>query len=315
MGTSFKGRVREAVQHGDLLSCIEDIYTSFHKFARGGGQSGYWDRFLTNKALLGRDVRGTGPELRLHTRVRLTARHALNGRIGYVIQDPYPDSCRVAVQFSAKEKFKVNPESLELLPAATAVIIHGYQVFQGYAPPNVGLGLDIQGFDWKPPSPTRGQKGGGPGTFLKCPIPNCLGVPLVLIQLAPEVTHSGNEPMAVKLLCDPITGFAPMFVQLFGLGPVLVARSDGEDFTVAEMFRVYDYLQHLMDRWDDEDWDDEVRKAALTPSAFHDRQKDRQGAQEEWLLAWTVHPPERQQRRIDTGLESNPDSESRSDSE
>jgi hypothetical protein len=63
-----------------------------------------------------------------------------------------------------------------------------------------------------------------------CPVPELLGIPLVMKQLAP--TTAANRPTfeqpAVFLLMDPVTGFAPPEVQMNGLGEVLLARTDGE---------------------------------------------------------------------------------------
>ena len=41
--------------------------------------------------------------------------------------------------------------------------------------------------------------------------------------------------MAVYTLVDPVSGFAPLEIQLGGLGKVMLARTDGEDFTSDDM--------------------------------------------------------------------------------
>lgn len=65
--------------------------------------------------------------------------------------------------------------------------------------------------------------------WMQCPVPNLLGVPLVMKQLAPTTTATrpDNESPAVYLMIDPVSGFAPNWIQLNGLGEVLLARSDG----------------------------------------------------------------------------------------
>jgi hypothetical protein len=68
-----------------------------------------------------------------------------------------------------------------------------------------------------------------------CPTPKMLGLPLALKQLN-KAQRFSNESMAVYLLADPRSGFAPPWAQS-GLGPVLVARTDGEDFTKEQMVR------------------------------------------------------------------------------
>ncbi|KAF6257436.1 hypothetical protein COO60DRAFT_1227797 [Scenedesmus sp. NREL 46B-D3] len=109
-----------------------------------------------------------------------------------------------------------------------------------------------------------------------CPVPTLLGIPLALKQLAP--TTYGNrvkrEQPAVLMLMDPKSGFAPAWVQLNGLGEVLLARTDGENLTVDELWQLHDYNCKLLDRyscWCEEGDTREVvaqRTAALTPSAY-----------------------------------------------
>lgn len=68
-------------------------------------------------------------------------------------------------------------------------------------------------------------------------------------------------------------GFAPSEVQLGGLGPVMVARTDGRDLSVDEVWQLHDYNCHLMDVWESFDTSrtgDAARRRALTAAAFRD---------------------------------------------
>ena len=59
---------------------------------------------------------------------------------------------------------------------------------------------------------------------------------------------------------------APLDVQLHGIGPVLVARTDGVDFTTDDMAALHHYNKHLMDVWSE--FTDRKRRKALTAAAF-----------------------------------------------
>jgi hypothetical protein len=106
--------------------------------------------------------------------------------------------------------------------------------------------------------------------WIVCKVPTLLGLPLSLTRVVGTVP-TDDERMAVLMLVDPVTGFAPSKYQC-GLGEVLVARRDGEDLSSAEMWELWDYNCYLMDLWPD--WlDDPVdgeteRNMALTPDAY-----------------------------------------------
>uniref|UniRef100_A0A383WMD6 Uncharacterized protein n=1 Tax=Tetradesmus obliquus TaxID=3088 RepID=A0A383WMD6_TETOB len=113
----------------------------------------------------------------------------------------------------------------------------------------------------------------------KCQVPALLGVPLAMKQLAPTTaaTRPTFEQPAVFLLMDPRSGFAPPDVQQNGLGEVLLARTDGKDYTVTELWQLHEYNCHLMNRWGDwlEDGMDspdvqEELQEALSPQGFAD---------------------------------------------
>ncbi|KAF8060316.1 hypothetical protein HT031_004852 [Scenedesmus sp. PABB004] len=117
----------------------------------------------------------------------------------------------------------------------------------------------------------------GARSWITCPVPVLLGLPLALQQLAPTNfnTRVKFEQPAVFLLIDPKSGFAPPWVQLDGLGEVLLARTDGVDFTVPELWEVQQYLDHLINRYKDwlADGPDTARAtaeraAALSPAAW-----------------------------------------------
>eukprot|EP00798_Chlamydomonas_sp_ICE-L_P016013 gene16013-22150_t len=58
-----------------------------------------------------------------------------------------------------------------------------------------------------------------------------------------------KESMAVYLMIDPVTGFAPLQVQMEGLGKVLLARQDGRDFDEEALGDLHQYNSHLMEIW------------------------------------------------------------------
>lgn len=72
----------------------------------------------------------------------------------------------------------------------------------------------------------------------RCPVPAMMGVPLAVRTVPPrprEDARPSNECMGVYLLIDPVSGFAPAEVLTRGLGPVLVARTDGQPFSLDDM--------------------------------------------------------------------------------
>ncbi|WIA30572.1 hypothetical protein OEZ86_000655 [Tetradesmus obliquus] len=87
---------------------------------------------------------------------------------------------------------------------------------------------------------------------------------------------------------DPRSGFAPPDVQQNGLGEVLLARTDGKDYTVTELWQLHEYNCHLMNRWGDwlEDGMDspDVQaelQEALSPQGFADHTQMRADLDEE----------------------------------
>ena len=274
------------IEQGNVIECIDNFYQNFHStriltlpgfdssFPDCAGTD-YWKWFVQHKDVLARDVLGSGPGISLYSRVRLTAQHALNGHVGFVIGVPLSESGNIPVQFWTsrvrdRPKFKVPLRLLDLLPAAKAVIIRGDHLMQAYAPPNIGFGLIPTGFDWKPREPSLCERA-LTGLPIRCLIAARLGLPLVLLQLSSPCPPYSDESMAVKLLADPESGFAPSFVHIDGLGNVMVARSDGEDFTLQDMLKLHRYNEHLMSRWDSftETPDGRAaRDAALSPAAY-----------------------------------------------
>ena len=112
-------------------------------------------------------------------------------------------------------------------------------------------------------------------SWRKLPIPTMLGLPLAMRQLEPHAPRSSrpsNESPGVYLVTDPQSGFAPPEILMGGLGPVILARTDGQDFTHSQWWKLHDYNCHLMDSFGD--WldagaaGDQARRQALTPQAF-----------------------------------------------
>lgn len=84
---------------------------------------------------------------------------------------------------------RVRPANLDPLPlgAAAAVVLYNSAVFPALAF-NVAHEVQAQGSKWR-----------------RCPVPEMLGIPLVMLSLA-QVWESGSESMAVYLLADTKTG-------------------------------------------------------------------------------------------------------------
>jgi hypothetical protein len=149
------------------------------------------------------------------------------------------------------------------------VLIVGPRLYQALAL-DCGRGVHMSDFSWQPPV-LKSRMDSGPA--LQCSIPMKLGIPLVLTQLAPVAGNSGrsgDESTAIRLLATAKTGFAPAYFQATCLGPVLVCRSDGQDFTVEQMSKLSSYMGHLMTKWTSDEWlcDDSRRAAALNPQAY-----------------------------------------------
>jgi hypothetical protein len=68
------------------------------------------------------------------------------------------------------------------------------------------------------------------GSWISCQVPTMLGIPLAMLRLAPttQSTRLQWECAATYMLVDPSSGFAPGWVQMNGLGEVLLARTDGK---------------------------------------------------------------------------------------
>ncbi|PNH07307.1 hypothetical protein TSOC_006258 [Tetrabaena socialis] len=279
----YREELRRAAQEGgvQLLDCVARISDDFHR-STGHAGSGYWQWFEANRAQLKAMVtKGPPPEHGSVVRlVGLTAASELNGAIGQVVREADGDDGRLPVKLrspaaavaSKPGGVRVRLANLEALPlgAVEAVLLFGALVSPTYA---LGFGSQL----------AQGQRQQGtvdsstlPDGWRRCEVPALLGLPLALFPLAsngsagplPGNNEKGSdESMAVFLLIDPASGFAPTDVQLGGLGPVLVARTDGKDFTPKELLQLHSYNQLLMQRWDRLAPHELGR--ALTPSAFN----------------------------------------------
>lgn len=109
--------------------------------------------------------------------------------------------------------------------------------------------------------------------WLPCFIPMMLGIPLAMRRRIPpsRTSKAPTESLAMTLLADPNTGLVPVWVQKRGLGHVLVARMDGEDFTQPDLLELHAYICHLISMsamWAGVTPDNTARQAALAPEAF-----------------------------------------------
>jgi hypothetical protein len=160
---------------------------------------------------------GAAAALATGTRVRvegLQAAAELNGAIGVVIGEPQPDTGRVPVRVLGRPGgpggILARPANLAALPPQRAVKVRGSEAVEALLTRQQARQL-AEGED--PP-------------WRACRVPALLGLPLALRQLAPT-RRLQSEHVAVYMMVDPVTGFAPDWVQMNGLGEVLLARSDG----------------------------------------------------------------------------------------
>ena len=75
------------------------------------------------------------------------------------------------------------------------------------------------------------------GGWKRCPVPTLLGIPLAMLQLPSIGPKPDSEQLAVWLTISRETGLAPPEVQQ-GLGPVLVACTDGADLTDTQLVSI-----------------------------------------------------------------------------
>eukprot|EP00899_Mesostigma_viride_P000065 jgi/Mesvir1/10059/Mv12127-RA.1 len=268
-------RLRAAVQDDRLVECISDIYTTFNEKAKYGG-SGYWRWFVLNKGHLAakpgwRPV-GSRP-VPVLSKVRLTGLSKspdLNGKLGEVIGAADPASGRLPVKLrgstsAGSSGILVRPVNVEVRDMVAAVVLNGPRIYPAH------VACDLTGHPVREVCDVNDDWGGA--TWRVCHVPTMLGVPLVMLKLAPKVgTQETNNARATLLLVDPETGLAPRDVLSFPPAPVMVARTDGEDFTVKEMLQLDDYLHNLMDSWGD--WNagapgsQRAKARALSPATY-----------------------------------------------
>lgn len=261
-----KQQLRQVLAEGSMIEHIEATYTAFNRDYNYQG-SGHWHWFQENEAQLMRRAYAARTPPKVGHRVRLkglAARPELNGAAG-TVAGADKSSGRLSVKLDSPPSavalhppgVRVQPANLEVLPAgaALAVLISGPHMGPAFA-----FGTPVAD-GWE-----------------RCPVPALLGLPLAYRRMGVKRQHS-NESAATLLTIDPDTGFAPMEVQACGVGPVLVARTDGEDFTVEEMEDLHAYNVHLMEIWPEENGmnlDDAWKERHYSPAAFRNFTRKRQ---------------------------------------
>lgn len=102
----------------------------------------------------------------------------------------------------------------------------------------------------------------------QCPAPTLIGVPLMVKAIRPYPGQMPQSQMAVFMMIDPATGFAPPHWQLgphCNKGMIGFARRDGSPFTTDDFYDLYDYIFSLMDIYPDDPARAERR---LTPQDY-----------------------------------------------
>jgi hypothetical protein len=113
-----------------------------------------------------------------------------------------------------------------------------------------------------------------------CRVPTMLGVPLVVKRLGPS-TNIQDREIAVFMMVDPVTGFAPLPWQSGAhqkLGRLLFAFADGRPLSFNMVWSVYSYIYDLMDLYSDGK-EDYVQRNKLNPSAFNKYKKEEERMQ------------------------------------
>lgn len=88
--------------------------------------------------------------------------------------------------------------------------------------------------------------------WIKCEIPEMIGVPLMVRRCGFQPVRPGNEP-AIYLMADPKTGLADADWQR-QVGIVQFVRSDYTDFSVEFFWDVYSYIFNLMDYYGEDNF-------------------------------------------------------------
>jgi hypothetical protein len=159
----------------------------------------------------------------------LAKRPELNGALGVIVGAADAGTGRIPVHLITDQEpqgprngILIKPDNLQPAAPQIAVRLEGIKAVELQLSAEDTLKLHING-------PARYGERSSSG-WMSCRVPSMLGLPLTIKQLAPT-THDSRlrfEQPAVLLLINPGSGFAPDWVQWDGLGPILVARSDGE---------------------------------------------------------------------------------------
>lgn len=125
--------------------------------------------------------------------------------------------------------------NLQVLPPQMGVCITGMSVVARELTDAESACVILPAANWSPASAAFSAPS---PAWRTCRVPTALGLPLMLQQLAPRAIRvPGIQEAATFLRVDPACGkyVAHSPESISGLGPVLVARSDGVAFTVGEM--------------------------------------------------------------------------------
>jgi len=85
----------------------------------------------------------------------------------------------------------------------------------------------------------------------KCVVPHLLGFPLFILDNYQESNqlNPNNNEYATKCMIQPETGFAPNKWLIGDIGDCLIGRHDGKDFEKEEFLILWDYIDHTLDLW------------------------------------------------------------------
>lgn len=161
------------------------------------------------------------------TRVRLDnlqSAQEINGAIGLVAGEPRAESGRIPIKLLPPacdrwaQGILARPANITELPLQRVVLLKGFDATEVDLTHQQSRLLISRDKAW-----------------LRCDVPHLLGVLLLLMQLAPTTCDNrlSNEQPGVFMLINRVTSFAPAWVQMDGLGEVLLARADGESVAVA----------------------------------------------------------------------------------
>ena len=89
-----------------------------------------------------------------------------------------------------------------------------------------------------------------------CPLSVCIGTPFAVTKTSPSVELESSAALvnqhATWLNIELDSGFAPFEWQM-NVGPVIVARTDGQDMTMDDLDHAIDVASNVLDKFGDGD--------------------------------------------------------------